>query len=88
MKYYLIIPYTCYGGEHSYHYVAIPENESLEDEKWIELFQEWVWENATEWWNDEVEETFEGDFEAYLAECGYDIEEISEEEYLANCEKE
>ena len=41
-------------------------------------------ENANEWWNDEAELDFDGDFPTYIAEAYSDIEEISEEEYLKN----
>ena len=40
-----------------------------------------------EWWDDQSEEEFKGDYESYLADCGYDVEEISEEEYLRDCGK-
>ena len=87
MKYYLITTYTCYCGEHFYHYVAIPEGESPCDEKWADLFYGWVADDAAEWWDDQSEEEYDN-YDDYLAECGYDVEEISEEEYLADCGKE
>lgn len=86
MKYYLVTTYTCYCGEHSYHYVAISEGESPYDVKWADLFDGWVADNATEWWDDQSEEEYDS-YDDYLAECGYDIKEISEEEYLADCGK-
>lgn len=46
MKYYLVTTYTCYCGEHFYHYVAIPEDESISDEKWADLFYGWVCDDA------------------------------------------
>ena len=87
MKYYLITTYTCYCGEHFYHYVAIPEGESPSDEKWADLFYGWVADDAAEWWDDQSEEEYDS-YDDYLSECGYDVEEISEEEYLADCGKE
>ena len=48
MKYYLITTYTCYCGEHFYHYIAIPEGESPCDEKWADLFYGWVADDAAE----------------------------------------
>ena len=87
MKYYLITTYTCYCGEHFYHYVAIPEGESPSDEKWTDLFYGWVADDAAEWWDDQSEEEYDS-YDDYLSECGYDVEEISEEEYLADCGKE
>lgn len=87
MKYYLITTYTCYCGEHFYHYVAIPEGESPSDEKWADLFYGWVADDASEWWDDQSEEEYDS-YDDYLCECGYDIEEISEEEYRRDCGKE
>lgn len=87
MKYYLITTYTCYCGEHFYHYVAIPEGESPEDAKWADLFYEWVCDDAAEWWDDQSEEEYDS-YDDYLAECGYDVEEISEAEYFTDCGKE
>lgn len=87
MKYYLVTTYTCYCGEHFYHYVAIPEGESPSDEKWTDLFYGWVADDAAEWWDDQSEEEYDS-YDDYLCECGYDVEEISEEEYLVDCGKE
>ena len=87
MKYYLITTYTCYCGEHFYHYAAIPEGESPEDAKWADLFYGWIADDAAEWWDDQSEEEYDS-YDDYLCECGYDVEEISEEEYLADCGKE
>ena len=87
MKYYLIITYTCYCGEHFYHYVAIPEGESITDEKWTDLFYSWVTDDAAEWWDEQSEEEYDS-YDDYISECGYDIEEISEEEYLRDSGKE
>ena len=87
MKYYLVTTYTCYCGEHFYHYAAIPEGESPCDEKWADLFYGWVADDAAEWWDDQSEEEYDS-YDDYLCECGYDVEEISEAEYLAECGKE
>ena len=87
MKYYLVTTYTCYCGEHFYHYVAIPEDESPEDAEWADLFYGWVADDAAEWWDDQSEEEYDS-YDDYLCECGYDVEEISKEEYLADCGKE
>ena len=87
MRYYFITTYTGYYGEHSYRYVAIPEDESPYDEKWADLFCGWVADNAAEWWDDQSEEEYDS-YDDYLCECGYDIEEISEAEYFADCGEE
>ena len=87
MKYYLVTTYTCYCGEHMYHYIAIPEDRSIEEDEFMEIIFGWVAEDAYEWWDDQSEEEFDGDYDAYLGECGYDIEEISEAEYLTYCGK-
>ena len=86
MRYYLVITYTCYCGEHFYHYVAIPDGESLCDEKWADLFYGWVADEAAEWW-DHLSEEENDSYDDYISECGYDIEEISEEEYRRDCSK-
>lgn len=86
MKYYLITTYTCYCGEHMYHYMAVPEDRSIEEDEFMEIIFGWVAEDAYEWWDDQSEEEFDS-YDDYLAECGYDVEEVSEEEYLAYCGK-
>lgn len=88
MKYYLITTYTCYCGEHMYHYMAVPEDRSIEEDEFMEQIYGMVNEDAYDWWDDQSEEEFEGDYDAYLGECGYDIEEVSEKEYLTYCRKE
>lgn len=88
MKYYLIQTYTCYCGEHFYHYLAVPAGRSIEEDEYMDRIYGWVADDAAEWWDDQSEEEFDGDYDAYLGECGYDIEEISEAEYLADCGKE
>ena len=82
----MVITYICYCGEHFYHYVAIPEGESPCDEKWADLFYGWVADVAAEWWDDQSEEEYDS-YDDYISECGYDIEEISEEEYRRDCSK-
>ena len=86
MKYYLITTYTCYCGEHMYHYMAVPEGHSIEEDEFMEIIFDWVAEDAYEWWDDQSEEEFDS-YDDYLAECGYDVEEVSEEKYLAYCGK-
>lgn len=88
MKYYLIETYTCYCGERFYHYLAIPEDRRIEEDEYLDIILGWVADDAAEWWDDQSEEEFDGDYDAYLSDCGYDIEEISEAEYLADCGKE
>ena len=83
MKYYMIKTYTCYCGEYAYHYVAIPDGESIEDPKWADLFYEWMADNANEWWDWQSAEEYGDDYDEYLAECGYDVYEIGREEYIA-----
>ena len=36
MKYYLITTYTCYCGEHFYHYLAIPEGRSIKEDEYMD----------------------------------------------------
>ena len=87
MKYYLITTYTCYCGENAYYHLAVPEGEDIEDDKYQDKIADWVNDNASEWWDDQSEEEYDS-YDDYLAECGYDIEEISEADYLADCDKE
>ena len=81
MKYYLVTAYTPYCGEHTDEYLAIPDNESWEDDKWIDVIMDIVFTNANEWWDDDSSDDYDGDFDAYIGECGYDIQEVSKEEY-------
>ena len=85
MKYYRITAYTCYCGEQTDEYIAVPDNESWEQDKWIDRICDIVNTNASEWWDSDSYDDYDGDYDAYLAECGYDVEEISEAEYLADC---
>ena len=86
MKFYLIITHTCYCGEESYYYAKINTNGKVMDVDWditLEEYAEYLAEeNANEWWDDEAELDFDGDYPTYSAEAYADIEEISEEEYL------
>ena len=88
MKFYLIITHTCYCGEESYYYVKVNADSKVIDVGWditLEEYAEYLAEeNANEWWDDEAELDFDGDFPIYLAEAYSDIEEIDEEEYLKN----
>ena len=67
-----------------YHYMAIPDCDSIEDDKYMDRIYDMVNEDANDWWDEQSAEEFDDNYDAYLAECGYDIEEISEEEYLAD----
>ena len=80
MKYYLITTHTFYWGEHMYHYMAVPGSRSIEENESMEIIFDWIAEDAYEWWDDQSEEEFKGNYDTYLADYGYDIEEISEEE--------
>ena len=84
MKYYLIKVYTCYVGEQAYHYLAIPDCDSIEDDRYQDMIADMINDNASEWWDEQSAEEFDDDYDEYLANCGCDIEEISEEEYLAD----
>ena len=73
-KYYCIETYTCYCGEVMYHYIEIPDGHHIED--YYDLVDQYVDEDAYEWWDDDTLEEFDGDYEAYRAECGADVYEI------------
>ena len=78
MRYYAIETYTPYCGEHFYHYLSVGVNEELDD--YMELIDEWVIEDALEWYYNRAKED-RPDLNDYLYECGYRAEKISYEEY-------
>ena len=88
MRFYLITTHTCYCGEESYYYVKVNADGKGMDVGWdvtLEEYAEYLAEeNANEWWDNEAELDFDGDFPTYVAEAYFDIEKISEEEYLKN----
>ena len=88
MRFYLITTHTCYCGEESYYYVKVDADGKVMDIGYDTTLEEYAdylaYENAYEWWDDEAELDFDGDFPIYLAEAYSDIEEINEEEYLKN----
>ena len=88
MRFYLITTHTCYCGEESYYYVKVNADGKVIDVGYDTTLKEYAnylaYENADEWWDDEAELDFDEDFPAYVAEAYFDIEEISEEEYLKN----
>lgn len=83
MKYYMIKTYTPYCGEHNYHYLAIPDCDNIDDDKYLDWMMDRVNDTATDWWDEESAEEFDGDYDEYLANCGYDLYEITEEEFNA-----
>ena len=84
MKYYLVTVYTCYVGEQAYHYLATPDYDNIDDDRYQDMIADLINENANEWWDEQTAEEFDDDYDEYLANCGCDIEEISEKEYLAD----
>ena len=84
MKFYLIITHTCYCGEESYYYAKVNADGKVMDIGYDTTLEEYAdylaEENANEWWDDEAELDFGGDYAAYAAEADADIEGISEEE--------
>ena len=88
MKFYLIITHTCYCGEETYYYVKVDADGKVMDIGYDTTLEEYAdylaEENANEWWDNEAELDFDGDFPTYVAEAYFDIEKISEEEYLKN----
>ena len=88
MKFNLIITHTCYCGEESYYYVKVNADGKVMDIGYDTTLEEYAdylaEENANEWWDNEAELDFDGDFPPYVAEAYFDIEKISEEEYLKN----
>ena len=88
MKFYLITTHTCYCGEESYYYAKVDADGKVMDIGYDTTLEEYAdylaYENADEWWDDEAELDFDGDFPTYVAEAYADIKEVSEEEYLKN----
>ena len=80
MRYYRVETYTPYVGEHTDHYVMLADGADIESEEYTCLFDDWAADNATEWWDEGCEEDYDC-YEDYLAECGYTVYEITEEEY-------
>lgn len=77
-KYYSIETYTPYMMESIYHYLSIDDDKEIDD--YAEVIDEWVVEDAIEWYNDTTEEDYP-DFQDFLNECGYHAERIDYEEY-------
>jgi len=83
MKYYRVIAYTPYCGEHMTDYIATDDEQKLQEFK-----QNLIEDNAAEWepgWADYAEEGYESEEEwqeDYYAGCGATVQEISEAEYL------
>ena len=75
IKFYHIQTYTCYYGETMDHFFKGTEKDM---EQYAESCVE---DDAMEWWDEQSEEDFYGEYDAYLAECGYNLWEITEEEY-------
>ena len=88
MRFYLITTHTCYCGEESYYYVKVNADGKVTDIGYDTTLEEYAdylaEENANERWDNEAELDFDGDFPTYVAEAYFDIEKISEEEYLKN----
>lgn len=75
IKFYHIQTYTCYYGETMDHFFKGTERDM---ERYAESCVE---DDAMEWWDEQTEEDFDGEYENYIGECGYDVWEITEEEY-------
>lgn len=79
MRYYEVEAYTPYCGEHRFDYLAAPNDCDFHQ---IELWADDVCdENALEWWDEDTAEEFDYDYNDYRADCGFDIREITKEEF-------
>lgn len=76
MKYWRFHCYTCYCGEEEDFYDEAENLEAAEPLAWLALDG-----YALECYDGQAEEDYDNDYDAYLAECGVDIYEISYEEY-------
>lgn len=72
-RYFEIHTYSPYCGEENYHYVII--NDTMDIDAIAASYTE---EDAWCWCDDQAEDEYGDDF---LAECGYDLREITKEEY-------
>lgn len=76
IEYYMIKAYTPYVGEEIWLAVALPDNKDIHD-----IADDLMYENAFGWYDEEYNdyETFED----YLDDCGYDLDIITEAEFIA-----
>lgn len=79
MKYYMIDVHTPYCGEDNSILVKLFSESNYE--KVRELAWDCCVENATEWYDEDEEEGYFNNFDEYLADCGYNIREVSEETF-------
>lgn len=80
-KYYMVKVFTPYVGEETYHYLQLEDDVDYYDMV-DEIINEWIYENAVQWWDFQSSEEYEEDFDTYLEECGHTATEITEEEFL------
>ena len=77
--YYRITCYTPYCGEENDYYTRVKDDKEL-----LKFADEFIIDNANEWYDEsEVGEDYP-DIEDYYAECYYKIEEITAKEYYEN----
>ena len=81
-KYYKVKVYTPYVGEETYHYLQVDEELENYFDTIDEIIDEWIYENAVQWWDSQSSDEYEEDFDAYLEECGHIAIEITKEEFL------
>lgn len=82
-RYYKFVIFTPYVGEEESHYLKLSEN--MDVQEWIRtesILDEWLYEVANEWWDEQTCAEYEGIFDDYLADCNYTLQEISEGQYL------
>lgn len=79
MKYYEVEAYTPYCGEQRFDYLAVSDDCDFHQ---VELWADDVCDdNAHEWWDWESAEDYSYEYDDYRADCGWDLREITEEEY-------
>lgn len=79
MKYYRLTCHTPYVGEDNTYYFKADNPTAV-----AKIVEEYVIENADEWYNEEVAEDYP-DIEDYYADCSYIWELITKEEYEEEC---
>ena len=77
-RYYYIECHTPYCGEDNDYYFSCSYD--INSSKFTEIIDDFVAENATEWWDETAEEDYDN-FMDYLTNCYFSLWEITKEEY-------
>ena len=81
-KYYKVKVYTPYVGEETIYFIEVEEEVEDHFGTIDEVIDEWIYENASQWWDAQSSDEYEEDFDAYMKDCGHVATEITEEEFF------